>query len=573
MHSADQPPTVPGLVLGDVLGRGAGGPVWSAVGAAGEPRAVKILPVPRHAAIGADEARLEVAAASFEHEHVVAVHDVVPCVVDGQPAIALVMERLDGGSLGSVLTERGRLSAGEVVTVVAPVASALAALHARGIVHGDVSPGNVLLAATGKPALADLGVARLVGDARVEVAGTDGVLAPEVDYGALPSPASDVHALGALAWWCLTGSAPGSALVRRPLAEQVAGRVPAALVDVVEAAVSPLPEDRPTALELATAIFEAAPAEPLRITPGGTEATALTRRIRAAHVPLAAGPPAEEEGPRLRIRLARPRRRLPRLRLPMPGIRWPRPALPRLRMRRPDIAWAPVAVAATAVLLTILALVALATGVLPTPERASAAPRSPASPASRATGDTASPRAAATTTPSPRASAPAGTEGPAVTAGPARTAATPTARPPTVVPLLERTDAATRDPRGVVAALLAARARLWDAPDLDASLRPAALATVHAAGSRSGADDARLLTQARDAGFHYTGVGFVIRSARVVTAGTVVRISASLDATAYVVTAADGATERRPTRLAQPVDVVVVRTGTGWRLADLTLGR
>ncbi len=294
MQSAEQLPVVPGLVLGDVLGRGAGGPVWSAVDAAGEGRAVKVLPVPRHG-IGPDDARLEVAAASFEHEHVVRVHDVLACVADGQPALALVMERLDGGSLGRVIAERGRLSAGEVVTVIAPVASALAALHALGIVHGDVSPGNVLLAASGKPALADLGVARVVGDARGEVAGTDGVLAPEVGYGALPSPASDVHALGALAWWCLTGSPPGPALVRRPLAEQVTG-VPAALVAVVEAAASPVPEDRPSALELATAVFDAAPPEPLRITPGGTEATALTRRIRAAAVPPAgAGSPTSAE--------------------------------------------------------------------------------------------------------------------------------------------------------------------------------------------------------------------------------------------------------------------------------------
>ena len=147
MHSAEQPPAVPGLVLGDVLGRGADGPVWSAVDAAGEPRAVKVLPVPRHGGLGAEEARLEVAAACFEHEHIVRVHDVVACSVEGRPALALVMERLDGGSLGRVIAERGRLSAGEVVTVIAPVASALAVLHARGIVHGDVSPGNVLLAA------------------------------------------------------------------------------------------------------------------------------------------------------------------------------------------------------------------------------------------------------------------------------------------------------------------------------------------------------------------------------------------------------------------------------------------
>jgi hypothetical protein len=141
------------------------------------------------------------------------------------------------------------------------------------------------------------------------------------------------------------------------------------------------------------------------------------------------------------------------------------------------------------------------------------------------------------------------------------------------VSLLEQPDAATRDPRGTAAALLAARARLWNAPDLTASLRGEALATVHAPGSASRSEDVRLLTTASRAGFRYSGVGFTVVSARVVGKGPAVRLSVTVDAAAYVVRAADGRTDARPARAGQRLDLTVVRTAGGWRLSELAPAR
>ncbi len=121
----------------------------------------------------------------------------------------------------------------------------------------------------------------------------------------------------------------------------------------------------------------------------------------------------------------------------------------------------------------------------------------------------------------------------------------------------------------MVGLLLTARARLWNAPDLTTSLRPESLATVHASGSASRADDVRLLGEARDAGFRYEGVGFTVRSATARGSAGVVTIEATLDAATYVVRAADGTTDRRAARTGQRVEVVLTRTPAGWRLADL----
>ncbi len=110
--------------------------------------------------------------------------------------VAVVMPHLLGGAVDALVRHRGHLSPGEVVTVLAPVASALGRLHDLGVVHGDVSPGNVLLDLDGRPVLGDLGLGHVVGDVSPGVWGTDGYVAPEVLLGADPTPASDVYALG-----------------------------------------------------------------------------------------------------------------------------------------------------------------------------------------------------------------------------------------------------------------------------------------------------------------------------------------------------------------------------------------
>ena len=138
--------------------------------------------------------------------------------------------------------------------MLAPVARSLAGLHGLGVVHGDVTPANVLLERTGRPLLADLGVASLAGEVPGQLYGTEGFVAPEVlDRGVLTS-ASDVYAVGALAWWCVTGSAPAPVALRRPL-EELAPGLPEAWSETTRQALLGDPDARPTAAELAAGLL------------------------------------------------------------------------------------------------------------------------------------------------------------------------------------------------------------------------------------------------------------------------------------------------------------------------------
>ena len=152
--------------------------------------------------------------ARVDHPHVIRLRNVVECP-DGTRA--LVLELAAGGSLAALVAARGRLGAGETVTVAVGLARTLADLHALGLVHGDLTPGNVLLAGDGRPLVADLGVAGVLGSAGGERWGTAGFADPA--DGPADDPARDVHALGALVRFCLTGSpaagrTPGA--LRRP---------------------------------------------------------------------------------------------------------------------------------------------------------------------------------------------------------------------------------------------------------------------------------------------------------------------------------------------------------------------
>lgn len=80
---------------------------------------------------------------ALDHPHLVRLHALVPT----DDATVLVLDVADGGSLAELLSARGRLTPGEVITAVAPIGAALAHLHDEGVVHGDVSAAN----AAGRP--------------------------------------------------------------------------------------------------------------------------------------------------------------------------------------------------------------------------------------------------------------------------------------------------------------------------------------------------------------------------------------------------------------------------------------
>lgn len=205
----------------------------------------------------------------------------------------LVLDLAVGGSLATLLTRRGSLDPGEVVTIAAPLAQALAAAHACGLVHGDVTPANVLFTGEGMPLLADLGLARLAGEQLVGVDGTAEYVDPAVAAGGEPDAAADVWGLAAVCHHMLSGTAPhdgasaGDVLdaarsgARAPLG-LLAPSAPRPLVSAVEQALQVDPSARPDAAAFATALRRSHAAAPVRLT-GGPVAAAPGPDVRETH--------------------------------------------------------------------------------------------------------------------------------------------------------------------------------------------------------------------------------------------------------------------------------------------------
>ena len=121
------------------------------------------------------------------------------------------MELVDGPSLAGVLAG-GPLDAARTMDVVAQAAAGLQAAHAMGLVHRDIRPGNLLLASSGTVKITDWGISHAIGSVPVTVTGivtgTAEYLAPERIAGAQAASASDLYALGVVAYECLAGAPP-----------------------------------------------------------------------------------------------------------------------------------------------------------------------------------------------------------------------------------------------------------------------------------------------------------------------------------------------------------------------------
>jgi serine/threonine-protein kinase len=147
------------------------------------------------------------ALARLSHRHIANVYDYGESDLGGVRAPYLVMELVDGESLGAVL-RRGPITWPTAVGIAAQVAGALAAAHAAGVVHCDVTPGNVMLCADGVKII-DFGIASTAGDvAEGVVFGTPAYLAPERRNGGRAIPASDVYGIGLLLYEMLAGRLP-----------------------------------------------------------------------------------------------------------------------------------------------------------------------------------------------------------------------------------------------------------------------------------------------------------------------------------------------------------------------------
>jgi hypothetical protein len=211
--------------------------------------APKLLADPRSRGRIQAEAR---AAALLSHPHVAAVHD-FGHTADGEPFV--VMELITGQSLEAV----GRLPTTDALRLGAQLASALAAVHARGLVHRDVKPANVMLTADGAK-LVDFGISAIAGDTADlddEVLGTPAYLAPERLQGLPTTAATDVYGLGLVIYETLTGWLPWPAettdemlrahrrLHPAPLPTELA--LPKPIAAGILRCLAKAPENRPTA--------------------------------------------------------------------------------------------------------------------------------------------------------------------------------------------------------------------------------------------------------------------------------------------------------------------------------------
>jgi serine/threonine protein kinase len=211
--------------LEESVGAGGMGEVWRATDL--ELRRVVAL---KHARTGdGEETRREARiGAGVHHPNVISVFDVI--VEDDRRW--LVMEYLPARSLAEIRREDGPVAPSLAARIGAQIATALSAMHAKGMVHRDITPANILVTEDGKAKLADLGIAMwaevtVTGTART--AGTPGYLAPEVLRGDRTTPAADLYSLG------------------MTLSAAIEGHPDSRLSDVLATLTDPAPARRPSA--------------------------------------------------------------------------------------------------------------------------------------------------------------------------------------------------------------------------------------------------------------------------------------------------------------------------------------
>jgi serine/threonine protein kinase len=147
------------------------------------------------------------AAAKIAHPNVVIIYDFI--VERGQQF--MIMEFVDGVNLKRFIADHGPLPIARALAITEQICAALAA-HARGLIHRDIKPQNILLTADGRARLTDFGIVRLAdGDALTHsgiVLGTADYLSPEQARGDHLGPQSDIYSLGVVLFEMLTGTPP-----------------------------------------------------------------------------------------------------------------------------------------------------------------------------------------------------------------------------------------------------------------------------------------------------------------------------------------------------------------------------
>ncbi|WP_253767581.1 serine/threonine-protein kinase [Goodfellowiella coeruleoviolacea] len=276
--------------LGQRLGRGGAAEVyWARDTRLDRPVAVKLF---RLAGDMASRARFEREArllASLSHPSLVTVLD----AGEQDDQAFLVMQLVEAGTLRQRLDD-GPLSPRGTALLGTQVAAALAYVHARGIIHRDVKPSNILLDADGSAHLADFGLSRVLGSTHLtesgQLVGTPGYLAPEQVIGGEVAPAADIYALGLVLLECLrgepeyTGTHVEIAVARLHREPHVPASLPPALAGLLRSMTASEPKARPSAQQCVRRLRELAADLP-RSTPisGGAVDTVPVHR-QAQHL-------------------------------------------------------------------------------------------------------------------------------------------------------------------------------------------------------------------------------------------------------------------------------------------------
>ncbi len=203
--------TVGNYVLGALIGRGGMSEVYAAEHRfLGDAVAIKLI----REELALDDAAVRSFLAEAERTREITHPNVIRVIDFGRDEVSrrcyLVMERIDGGNLAARLRE-GRIAEPELRALGAEIADGMQAAHARGTVHRDLKPGNVMLRGS-HPTIVDFGIAKSLGNTSAVVTsrriGTLAYMAPEQITGGLISPAVDIWALGVVLFEAATGQLP-----------------------------------------------------------------------------------------------------------------------------------------------------------------------------------------------------------------------------------------------------------------------------------------------------------------------------------------------------------------------------
>jgi predicted Ser/Thr protein kinase len=198
----------------------------------------------------------------------------------------IVTRYVPGRTLDEVVTQEGPLSGARLIRVAAGLADALAAIHAAGVVHRDLKPGNVMLM-NGDPVVIDFGIAQALDSTRLTMTGmfmgTPGYLSPEVIEGQNSTSFSDVHAWGATVAFAATGRPPfGTGSYETIFYRIVNGKpdlsgVSAPMAELLAAALRRDPAQRPAAIQLRSwaAALDPASLQPMAVPAGGAQGMGL----------------------------------------------------------------------------------------------------------------------------------------------------------------------------------------------------------------------------------------------------------------------------------------------------------